>query len=146
MVATLSIIWVTSSRSIQSGVCIGRSRLQHLLHTSLSNPLIAPRRGGGGWSSKQLFCTASLVVNRNTSQGKKRNPVKPVDKSKINSHVSPHRAASAVRLLRIEKGGAFADLLNADYRESAIDDEMDYIQRTLGFRTNPLDARNTRLI
>jgi hypothetical protein len=54
--------------------------------------------------------------------------------------------ASAVRLLRIEQGGAFADLLNADYRESAIDDEMDYIQRTLGFRTNPLDSRNTRLV
>lgn len=146
MVATLSVIRA-ASHSIHIGVGIGRSPVQHLVYALLSNPRITPgRRRAGRWSSNQLFCTASLVVNTNTSEGKKRNPVKPGDKSKINSKVSPHRAVSAVRLLRIEQGGAFADLLSADCRENAIDDEMDYIQRTLGFRTNPLDARNTRLV
>ncbi|XP_072992745.1 uncharacterized protein [Typha latifolia] len=64
---------------------------------------------------------------------------------KLNSEVSPHRAVSAVRLLRIEQGGAFADLLNEKGRNSA-QNEMGYVERTLGFRTRDLDDRDIRLV
>ncbi|KAH9318471.1 hypothetical protein KI387_020240, partial [Taxus chinensis] len=46
----------------------------------------------------------------------------------------------AVRLLRIEEQGAFADLLNAQTNE------MNYIHRILRFRIKPLDARDARLV
>ncbi|CAD5181598.1 unnamed protein product [Musa acuminata subsp. malaccensis] len=61
------------------------------------------------------------------------------------AEISPHRAASAVRLLRIEHGGAFADLLNEKGRNSA-ENEMGYVERTLGFRTRDLDDRDMRLV
>ncbi|KAM7489432.1 hypothetical protein LguiB_026916 [Lonicera macranthoides] len=51
---------------------------------------------------------------------------------KLNSEVSPHRAVSAVRLMRIELGGAFADLLNEKGKGSG-DNEMGYVKRTLGY-------------
>ncbi|XP_078163892.1 NOL1/NOP2/sun family protein / antitermination NusB domain-containing protein isoform X1 [Carex rostrata] len=63
----------------------------------------------------------------------------------INQEVSPHRAVAAVRLLRIERGGAFADLLNVKGKNSA-KNEMDYVERTLGFRTRELDNRDIRLV
>lgn len=52
---------------------------------------------------------------------------------------------SAVRLMRIELGGAFADLLNEKGKGSG-DNEMGYVERTLGFRTKELDARDLRLV
>ena len=52
---------------------------------------------------------------------------------------------AAVRLLRIEQGGAFADLLIAKGRNSAWN-EMEYVERTLGFRTRDLDDRDIRLV
>lgn len=52
---------------------------------------------------------------------------------------------SAVRLMRIELGGAFADLLNERGKGSG-DNEMGYVERTLGFRTQDLDARDLRLV
>ncbi|KAJ4725295.1 putative Ribosomal RNA small subunit methyltransferase B [Melia azedarach] len=63
----------------------------------------------------------------------------------LNLEVSPHRAVSAVRLMRIELGGAFADLLNEKGKGSG-DNEMGYVERTLGFRTKELDARDLRLV
>ncbi|CAM8900953.1 unnamed protein product [Rhodiola kirilowii] len=64
---------------------------------------------------------------------------------KLNLEVSPHRAVSAVRLMRIEYGGAFADLLNEKGKGSG-DNEMGYVERTLGFRTRDLSDLDLRLI
>lgn len=52
---------------------------------------------------------------------------------------------SAVRLMRIQFGGAFADLLNEQGKGSG-DNEMGYVERTLGFRTRDLDDRDLRLV
>ncbi|KAK4398629.1 putative ribosomal RNA small subunit methyltransferase B [Sesamum angolense] len=67
------------------------------------------------------------------------------NKEKLNLEISPHRAVSAVRLMRIQLGGAFADLLNEQGKGSG-DNEMGYVERTLGFRTRDLDDRDLRLI
>ncbi|XP_068641095.1 uncharacterized protein [Aristolochia californica] len=73
----------------------------------------------------------------------------PMDRLKkavaLNSEVSPHRAVSAVRLLRIDQGGAFVDLLNHNGNHSG-DNEMGYVERTLGFHTRALDDRDIRLV
>ncbi|XP_042003346.1 probable ribosomal RNA small subunit methyltransferase B isoform X2 [Salvia splendens] len=63
----------------------------------------------------------------------------------LNLDISPHRAVSAVRLMRIELGGAFADLLNEQGKGSG-DNEMGYVERTLGFRTRDLEDRDLRLV
>lgn len=52
---------------------------------------------------------------------------------------------SAVRLMRIELGSAFADRLNKKGKGSG-DNEMGYVERTLGFRTKELDNRDLRLV
>jgi 16S rRNA (cytosine967-C5)-methyltransferase len=52
---------------------------------------------------------------------------------------------SAVRLMRIEYGGAFADLLNEKGKGSG-SNEMSYVERTIGFRTRDLDDRDLRLV
>ncbi|KAF6153795.1 hypothetical protein GIB67_001028 [Kingdonia uniflora] len=76
----------------------------------------------------------------------RRGPSRPSVKThKLNSEVSPHRAVSAVRLMRIEFGGAFADLLNEKGKGSG-DNEMGYVERTLGFRTRDLEDRDLRLV
>ena len=54
-------------------------------------------------------------------------------------------AVSVVRLLRIEQGGAYADVLGGD-GEQSWEKEMDYVSRTLGFRTLPLDSRGQRQV
>ncbi|XP_047333871.1 probable ribosomal RNA small subunit methyltransferase B isoform X2 [Impatiens glandulifera] len=64
---------------------------------------------------------------------------------KLNLEISPHRAVSAVRLMRVEMGGAFADLLNEQGKGSG-ENEMEYVRRTLGFRTRILDDRDLRLV
>ncbi|KAF5740060.1 hypothetical protein HS088_TW11G00124 [Tripterygium wilfordii] len=72
--------------------------------------------------------------------------LKPSRKTqKLNLEVSPHRAVSAVRLMRIEFGGAFADLLNEKGKGSG-DNEMRYVERTLGFCTRDLEDRDLRLV
>ncbi|KAK0602764.1 hypothetical protein LWI29_036750 [Acer saccharum] len=83
----------------------------------------------------------------NTSISTKRKVLRsPLDRTqKLNLEVSPHRAVSAVRLMRIELGGAFADLLNEKGKGSG-DNEMAYVERSLGFRTKALDDRDLRLI
>ncbi|KAJ1290090.1 hypothetical protein BS78_02G216000 [Paspalum vaginatum] len=63
----------------------------------------------------------------------------------INLEVSHHRAVAAVRLLRIEKGKAFADLLNEKANNSG-ENEMGYVERTLGFSTRCLEDRDIRLV
>lgn len=52
---------------------------------------------------------------------------------------------SAVRLMRIELGGAFADLLNEKGKGSG-ENEMGYVERTLGFRTRELNNQDLRLV
>lgn len=47
--------------------------------------------------------------------------------------------------MRIELGGAFADLLNEQGKGSG-DNEMGYVERTLGFRTRDVDDRDLRLV
>ena len=54
-------------------------------------------------------------------------------------------SVSAVRLMRIEMGGAFADLLNERGKGSG-ENEMGYVERTLGFRTRDLEDRDLRLV
>ncbi|OVA20119.1 Bacterial Fmu (Sun)/eukaryotic nucleolar NOL1/Nop2p [Macleaya cordata] len=77
---------------------------------------------------------------------KKEGPQNPAkNKHKLNLEISPHRAVSAVRLMRIELGGAFADLLNEKGKGSG-DNEMGYVERTLGFCTRDLDDRDLRLV
>ncbi|KAF7148708.1 hypothetical protein RHSIM_Rhsim03G0025600 [Rhododendron simsii] len=49
-----------------------------------------------------------------------------------------------MRLMRTELGGALADLLNENGKGSG-DNEMGYVERTLGFRTWILDDRDLRL-
>jgi len=47
--------------------------------------------------------------------------------------------------MRIEFGGAFADLLNEKGKGSG-ENEMGYVQRTLGFRTRELNHHDLRLV
>ncbi|GAV68829.1 NusB domain-containing protein/Nol1_Nop2_Fmu domain-containing protein [Cephalotus follicularis] len=76
----------------------------------------------------------------------KRGSSSPSNKThKLNLEISPHRAVSAVRLMRIELGGAFADLLNEKGKGSG-NNEMGYVARTLGFRTRNLEDRDFRLV
>ncbi|XP_057440989.1 uncharacterized protein LOC130732981 isoform X2 [Lotus japonicus] len=77
-----------------------------------------------------------------TNKGPANRSLKP---QKLNSEISPHRAVSAVRLMRIEFGGAFADLLNEKGKGSG-ENEMGYVQRTLGFRTRELNHHDLRLV
>jgi len=50
-----------------------------------------------------------------------------------------------VRLLRIEKGKAFVDLLNEKANDFG-DNEMGYVERTLGFSTRYLEDWDIRLV
>ncbi|KAI4366199.1 hypothetical protein MLD38_022107 [Melastoma candidum] len=91
---------------------------------------------------------SSRPGNTTASPGKvsrERPGFKGQNDHKLNLEVSPHRAVSAVRLMRIELGGAFADLLNERGKGSG-DNEMGYVERTLGFRTRELDDRDLRLV
>ncbi|KAH7427921.1 hypothetical protein KP509_10G067000 [Ceratopteris richardii] len=63
----------------------------------------------------------------------------------VRREVSNYRAFSVVRLLRIEQGGAYADVLSQD-GEHAWDRELDYVARTLGFRTAALDPQGQRQV
>ncbi|KAL3821133.1 hypothetical protein ACJIZ3_007038 [Penstemon smallii] len=85
----------------------------------------------------------SLKISTSRSRTGSFNPARK--SQKLNLEVSPHRAVSAVRLMRIELGGAFADLLNEQGKGSG-DNEMGYVERTLGFRTRDLDDRDLRLV
>lgn len=47
--------------------------------------------------------------------------------------------------MRIEEGGAFADVLSGE-GDNSWEDEMAYVGRTLGFRVPSLDLRERRLV
>ncbi|XP_020588732.1 LOW QUALITY PROTEIN: uncharacterized protein LOC110030362 [Phalaenopsis equestris] len=101
----------------------------------------------GGSSSTDRAPKLQSVISSKTAE---RNSVSGSPSSRksmhnVNTEVSPHRAVSAVRLLRIEQGGAFADLLS-DKGRKALKNEMDYVERTLGFRTRDLEDRDIRLV
>ncbi|XP_021842676.1 uncharacterized protein [Spinacia oleracea] len=112
--------------------------------------------------SKRLFTTSPLLfptivshaLTQNTppyssSSKPKLKKTGGLDSSektqKLNLQVSPHRAVAAVRLMRIEFGGAFADLLNERGKGSG-NNEMEYVERTLGFRTRDLEERDLRMV
>ncbi|XP_078163903.1 uncharacterized protein LOC144558865 isoform X1 [Carex rostrata] len=101
------------------------------------------------WSLPQVYRLRTTLGEDPTNPSKDRAPRPPsVTKRKmqnINQEVSPHRAVVAVSLLRIERGRAFADLLNAKGKGSG-KNVMGYVERTLGFRTRELDNRDIRLI
>ncbi|WCJ33111.1 Ribosomal RNA small subunit methyltransferase B [Euphorbia peplus] len=90
-------------------------------------------------------CSANGNTNTRFNTAPKKGNSSPHKPKKLNLEVSPHRAVSAVRLMRIEMGGAFADLLNDKGKGSGAN-EMGYVQRTLGFRTKDLDDRDLRLV
>ncbi|KAK9209898.1 hypothetical protein WN944_002267 [Citrus x changshan-huyou] len=98
-------------------------------------------------ASKALSKQAASTRKPRTSiSTKKRAKVSPSRRTQnLNLEVSPHRAVSAVRLMRIQLGGAFADLLNKKGKGSG-DNEMGYVERTLGFCTKDLDDRDLRLV
>ncbi|KAI3969467.1 hypothetical protein MKX01_020028 [Papaver californicum] len=89
----------------------------------------------------------SKFTKRSNSENPRQKEAQNLVKNKpiLNSEISPHRAVSAVRLMRIEFGGAFADLLNEKGKGSGAN-EMGYVERTLGFRTRKLEDRDLRLV
>ncbi|KAK3133614.1 hypothetical protein QOZ80_6AG0538740 [Eleusine coracana subsp. coracana] len=97
-----------------------------------ANSGTAPRRSG----ITRIPKLGSAVSTKRT--GRSKDPV-------INLDVSHHRAVAAVRLLRIEKGKAFVDLLNETANDSG-ENEMGYVERTLGFSTRYLEDRDIRLV
>ncbi|PON94003.1 rRNA small subunit methyltransferase B [Trema orientale] len=97
-------------------------------------------------SYKSLKSAKSNPKPTASTSASRRGPLSVSQKTqKLNLEVSPHRAVSAVRLMRIEFGGAFADLLNEKGKGSG-DNEMGYVERTLGFRTRDLEDRDLRLV
>ncbi|KAK3130327.1 hypothetical protein QOZ80_6BG0491980 [Eleusine coracana subsp. coracana] len=106
---------------------IGRSKAW-----TSGNTGTAPRRSG----ITRIPKLGSAVSTKQT--GRSKDPV-------INLDVSHHRAVAAVRLLRIEKGKAFVDLLNETANDSG-ENEMGYVERTLGFSTRYLEDRDIRLV
>ncbi|WVY90622.1 hypothetical protein V8G54_036136 [Vigna mungo] len=118
---------------------------QVLLYMTLPVPAKPRKAASSSSSSKPLkFSRRSCCTNISihTVKGRGKRLVKP---QKLNLEVSPHRAVSAVRLMRIELGGAFADLLNEKGKGSG-ENEMGYVQRTLGFRTRELSHHDLRLV
>ncbi|GLT31026.1 hypothetical protein SLA2020_057940 [Shorea laevis] len=97
-------------------------------------------------SSKPLKLTRRANKPNTALSTSKKGLLDPLPKTqKLNLQVSPHRAVSAVRLMRVELGGAFADLLNEKGKGSG-GNEMAYVERTLGFRPHDLDDRDLRLV
>ncbi|KAK9268736.1 hypothetical protein L1049_000497 [Liquidambar formosana] len=93
-----------------------------------------------------ISCSSKSRGPNTTISTRRTGPLSPAKKTrKLNLEVSPHRAVSAVRLMRIELGGAFADLLNEKGKGSG-DNEMGYVERTLGFRTRELADQDLRLV
>ncbi|KZV44057.1 putative 28S rRNA (cytosine-C(5))-methyltransferase [Dorcoceras hygrometricum] len=115
-----------------------------LLHSSSSSSLLSLYQLASDLHSKERISRDRL--DEASASKRKMGPSNPVfHGKKQNFEVSPHRAVSAVRLMRIELGGAFADLLNEQSKGSG-DNEMGYVERTLGFRTRDLEDRDLRLV
>lgn len=62
-----------------------------------------------------------------------------------NADVSSRRAVAVVRLMRIEEGGAYADVLSGGADNSS-EEEMAYVARSLGFYTTDLDSRDRKWV
>ncbi|MCO5601647.1 hypothetical protein L7F22_055770 [Adiantum nelumboides] len=88
-----------------------------------------------------LSCHSLPALSKSSSLSS----LQPQRQFPLRSEVSNYRAFSVVRLLRIEQGGAYADILSGD-GDHAWDKEMDYVARTLGFRTSVLDPRGQRQV
>ncbi|RZC65887.1 hypothetical protein C5167_009579 [Papaver somniferum] len=92
------------------------------------------------------FRTSKFTKRSNSGNPRQKEAPNLVkNKPILNSEISPHRAVAAVRLMRIEFGGAFADLLNEKGKGSGAN-EMGYVERTLGFHTRKLEDRDLRLV
>ncbi|KMZ66933.1 hypothetical protein ZOSMA_281G00140, partial [Zostera marina] len=89
--------------------------------------------------------TTTVFVSTRNSFPREKRMVHKTKPQNLNLDVSPHRAVSAVRLMRIEQGGAFAGLLNGKVENSG-DREMGYVERSLGFRTRKLSDKDIRLV
>uniref|UniRef100_A0A0E0ET65 SAM-dependent MTase RsmB/NOP-type domain-containing protein n=1 Tax=Oryza meridionalis TaxID=40149 RepID=A0A0E0ET65_9ORYZ len=122
----------------------GRSRVSRV------NPGAYPRSAGRGRTWKRDSPEAP-PRRSGITRVPNRSPEMPTERagrtkvSNVNLEVSHHRAVAAVRLLRIEKGKAFVDLLNEKGNSSG-ENEMSYVERTLGFSTRCLDNRDIRLV
>ncbi|KAF5461204.1 hypothetical protein F2P56_021022 [Juglans regia] len=120
------------------------STMAHLLPLRVSLPAAAAESHKA--SSKPLKFSKRTRESKTPIYNPRKGSHAAANKTqKLNLEVSPHRAVSAVRLMRIEFGGAFADLLNEKGKGSG-DNEMGYVARTLGFRTRELDYRDLRLV
>nr|GMD68853.1 rRNA small subunit methyltransferase B [Ipomoea batatas] len=86
--------------------------------------------------SARVTASAPLL----TASSPRKQPI-----SKTTPQHPARKSVSAVRLMRIEFGGAFADLLNEQGKGSG-ESEMGYVERTLRFCTRDLDDRDLRLI
>uniref|UniRef100_A0A0E0B4D1 SAM-dependent MTase RsmB/NOP-type domain-containing protein n=1 Tax=Oryza glumipatula TaxID=40148 RepID=A0A0E0B4D1_9ORYZ len=122
----------------------GRSRVSRV------NPGAYPRSAGRGRTWKRDSPEAP-PRRSGITRVPNRSPEMPTERagrtkvSNVNLEVSHHRAVAAVRLLRIEKGKAFVDLLNEKGNSSG-ENEMSYVERTLGFSIRCLDNRDIRLV
>ncbi|KAJ7297030.1 hypothetical protein O6H91_05G050300 [Diphasiastrum complanatum] len=96
-------------------------------------------------------CTARYEVNRKPNSSmvaeatiaSSSSGVPPLPK--YEPDISPHRAVVVVRLLRIEQGGAYSDVLSGLGNETCRE-EMQYVERTLGFRTRGLQSQDIKLV
>ncbi|KAK4275305.1 hypothetical protein QN277_018412 [Acacia crassicarpa] len=118
--------------------------MAQLLHLGLSFP--AQPQQISASSSKTLKLVKSTHGSKISVSTIRKGSANGLPKTqKLNLEVSPHRAVSAVRLMRIEFGGAFAGLLNEKGKGSG-KNEMAYVERTLGFRTRELNDQDLRLV
>lgn len=60
-------------------------------------------------------------------------------------NISPTRLFAVVRLMRVNQGGAFLDVLVGEGEASWREEKL-YVERSLGFKTMPVDARQLRQV
>ncbi|XP_026665642.1 probable ribosomal RNA small subunit methyltransferase B isoform X3 [Phoenix dactylifera] len=143
MEGALSFFSPSPFSSNRSNLSLPKKPLSQFSSSRASIPKVSPLPR----SSKRTRKSDVRISPKTAERSRISRPLdsKKINIQKLNAEVSPHRAVSAVRLLRIEQGGAFADLLNEKGRKAA-ENEMSYVERTLGFRTRDLDDRDIRLI
>ncbi|XP_038986224.1 probable ribosomal RNA small subunit methyltransferase B isoform X3 [Phoenix dactylifera] len=143
MEGALSFFSPSPFSSNRSNLCLPKKPLSQFSSSRASIPKVSPLAR----SSKRTRKPDVRISPKTAERSRISRPLdsEKINIQKLNAEVSPHRAVSAVRLLRIEQGGAFADLLNEKGRKAA-ENEMSYVERTLGFRTRDLDDRDIRLI
>ncbi|XP_024523177.1 uncharacterized protein LOC9638711 isoform X1 [Selaginella moellendorffii] len=100
------------------------------------------------WKNKEEESKPENVALQSKKSSRSRN-LKPSNDNRIDKSsyagISPVRAVVVVRLMRIEMGGAFSDVLNGD-GEDRLDKEMEYVKRTLGFSIPSLRPENLKLV